>query len=164
MTTSTTTTTTVEANLADSFFPATSNNGAVIVGDDDAGRGGGRCCLDKRKKKKSKQMASLSETLGFAFECGAGVRFLFAVGFVAGILHGLVHPAIAYIFSGSMSRLSGVAENGLGQLREFAFILMYIGLYSLVVATIQTSSFELVAFHASRRFRGKVRVLTLEAA
>ena len=113
----------------------------------------------KKKKKRHKQtkpMASLTDTLGFVFGCGGGLSFLFGIGVFAGIFHGLVFPALAYIFSSSMSKLAGAATNGVDAAREFAFIFMYVGIYSLVVATMQTWAFEVVAYHASHRFRGKV--------
>lgn len=109
----------------------------------------------KKKKKEKKQMASLGETLSFVFECGGMVQFLFFTGVLAGILNGLVFPALAYVFSNSFGDIAGAASNGLDNIRELAFIFMGVGVYALGVGTIQGWSFELVAYYASQNFRLK---------
>lgn len=106
-----------------------------------------------KKKKAERPMASLFETLGFAFECGPRVQFLFFLGSVGGFLNGLVYPALAYLFSSSFADISGAADNGLAQVRELAFFFMIVGVYALINGTIQTWCFEIVAYHASQNFR-----------
>jgi ATP-binding cassette subfamily B (MDR/TAP) protein 1 len=109
---------------------------------------------DKKKKKKiDRPMATFFETLAFAFECGPRIQFLFFLGSVAGVLNGLVYPALAYLFSNSFADISGASSNGLSQIRELAFFFMAVGAYALVNGTIQTWCFEIVAYHASQNFR-----------
>lgn len=106
----------------------------------------------KKEKKKEEAMASVSETLSFVFQCGPKIKFTFFCGCFFGILNGLVYPALAYIFSNSFSSLSGAA-NGLAELREIAYIFLGVGAYALIMATLQSACFEIVAYHASRNFR-----------
>lgn len=48
-----------------------------------------------------------------------------------------------------------VTENGLGPLRNMAFLMVGLGFYALFMATIQTACFEAVAFRGSERLRLK---------
>jgi ATP-binding cassette, subfamily B (MDR/TAP), member 1 len=98
-------------------------------------------------------MASLSDTLRFVFDCGIRVQFLFYVGTVAGIANGLVFPILAYLFSASYSSISAASHEGLSLVRELSFSFMAVGAYALVAATIQSASFETVAYHASTSFK-----------
>lgn len=110
----------------------------------------------KKKKKEKKPMASMSETLGFVFDCGGSVRLLFGAGFLAGILNGLVFPALAYLFSNSFADISGAAFNGLESIKDLAFTFMGVGAYALLVGTVQSWAFEIVAFYSCQNFRLKV--------
>jgi ATP-binding cassette subfamily B (MDR/TAP) protein 1 len=106
----------------------------------------------KKAKAAAKHEATLGETFSFVFGCGAKVRLLFLVGLVGGILNGLVYPALAYLFSTSFSSLTG-ATNGLDQIKTLAYTFMEVGAFALVAATVQSWSFEIVAYHASQNFR-----------
>lgn len=160
------------------------SNGNISGGSVDSssvdGKGGGE--KDKSENKSiggsnnGTNMASAADTLRFALGCdvdldgdegsggsrsswifgGADPRLvaLFVVGFVAAVLHGLVFPALAYVFSNSFSDLSGASLGlGLGQVRELAFTFLIVGAYALCVATAQTWSFELIARDADRTYR-----------
>jgi len=107
-----------------------------------------------KKEKEAASQASLSETLDFAFQCGAKIKLLFFVGFFAGICNGLVYPALAYLFSSSFTDLSAAnATADLGVMRELAYTFMIIGVYALVAGLLQSWSFEIVAYHATQNFR-----------
>lgn len=105
------------------------------------------------KNKEAAEQASISETLQFVFDCGSGIKALFFLGCFGGVLNGLVYPALAYLFSNSFSDISGAATNGLGKVRELAFTFLGVGTYALIVATVQSWSFEYLAFYASNNFR-----------
>ena len=106
----------------------------------------------KKEKKKEEPMASVSETFSFVFACGPKVQVIFVIGCIAGILNGLVYPALAWIFSTSFSSIAGAAD-GLSAIREIAFIFLGVGAYAMIAATIQSMCFEICAHHASRSFR-----------
>jgi ATP-binding cassette subfamily B (MDR/TAP) protein 1 len=106
-----------------------------------------------KKKKETKPMASVSETMQFVFGCGPKVKWLFTLGFIGAILNGLVYPILAYLFSSSFADISGASSNGLSQVRDLAYTFMVVGTYALFVATIQGWCFEMVAYHATQRFR-----------
>lgn len=110
---------------------------------------------DEKKKKKEvpKPMASFSDTLSFVFDCGSKIKFLFCLGSFTGVLNGLVYPALAYLFSNSFADISGSPTNGLAQVRELAFTFLIVGTWALVNGTIQTWSFEIIAYHGSQSFR-----------
>lgn len=103
--------------------------------------------------KTASQQATVVETLRFAFDCGPHVALLFVVGIVAAVLNGLVLPGVAYLLSQSFSDLSGTAVNGIGPIREIAFTFLVLGVFGLVVASIQTWCFEVVAYKATLNFR-----------
>jgi len=105
------------------------------------------------KKKAQQAQASASETLSFVFQCGPKVSLLFFVGLFGAIGNGLVYPILAYLFSNSFSDIAGASSEGLAQVRELAFTFMIVGVYALVMATIQSGCFEVVAYHAARRLR-----------
>lgn len=106
-----------------------------------------------KNKEEPTEQASISDTLKFVFDCGSHIKGLFFLGFLGGVLNGMVYPALAYLFSNSFSDISGAASNGLGPLRELAFTFMGVGTYALIVATMQSWSFEYLAFYASNNFR-----------
>ncbi|KAG7367565.1 ABC transporter permease [Nitzschia inconspicua] len=106
----------------------------------------------EKKKTKSPQ-ASVSETLSFAFSSGTQTSAIFFVGVVGGFGNGLVFPILAYLFSNSFTDIAGAATEGLDQLRELAFTFMVVGVYALVMATIQTTCFEVVAYRACEKLR-----------
>jgi ATP-binding cassette, subfamily B (MDR/TAP), member 1 len=106
----------------------------------------------EKPKKDAKPMASVSDTLRFAFDCGGHVKFMFFLGLVSAVLNGLVYPILAYLFSKSFSDLAN-ASNDLGQVRELAYQFLVIGGYAFVVGLLQTWCLEIVAYHATKRFR-----------
>mmetsp|Transcript_8086 Transcript_8086/g.13654 ORF Transcript_8086/g.13654 Transcript_8086/m.13654 type:complete len:1525 (-) Transcript_8086:107-4681(-) len=111
---------------------------------------------DKDKKKKSKKKksdippATVSQV--FSFLRTPRDKTLLFVGVIAGILNGLVFPALAYLFSNSFSDL-GQANQGLESVRSLAFTFVGVGCYAFVVAAIQNFCFLLVAVRASDNFR-----------
>jgi len=105
------------------------------------------------KKKQAQPQASVSETLAFAFQCGGKVKALFALGVVSGVLNGTVYPVLAYLFSSSFADLSASATQGLGLIRELAFMFLIVGTYALLAGIFQSWSFEIVAYHATQNFR-----------
>jgi len=72
---------------------------------------------------------------------------------IGGVGNSLVYPILAYMFSNSFSDISATSNEGLSQVRKLAFTFMVIGCYALVAATIQSSCFEYVAYHAMHRFQ-----------
>lgn len=129
------------------------NSTAFSVEQQDGGGG-------SNNNKKAKPMASLGETLAFVFQCGSRIQFLFIIGFCAGVLNGLVYPALAYVFSTSFADISGAAFNGLDDIRDLAFTFIFVGAFALCAALVQNWSFEIVAYHASQNFRLRVRSCT----
>jgi ATP-binding cassette, subfamily B (MDR/TAP), member 1 len=101
------------------------------------------------------QQATIGETLSFVFECGPKLTYIFIAGVLGGIGNGFVYPILAFMFSTSFSDIAGAATNGTEQVRSLAFTFMYIGVYALVVGTIQTWSFEYVAHNTTRNLRLK---------
>lgn len=108
---------------------------------------------EKKKNEGKKPMATIGETLHFAFESGANMKLLFAVGFIAAFLNGLVYPILAYLFSSSFSDISAAANGGLKQVRELAYTFLIVGAYALVCGLVQTWSFEVLAVNATKKFR-----------
>ena len=108
---------------------------------------------DKDKKKAADPQASVSETLSFVFSAGGSTPLLFFLGVLGGIGNGLVYPILARLFSSSFSDISSAANEGLAQVRELAYTFMIVGVYALVMATLQTTCFEVVAFRASKNFK-----------
>jgi hypothetical protein len=117
-------------------------------------------------KSKEKTMATIGETFDFVFSCGPRVTAIFCVGVVGGFMNGLVYPALAYIFSTTLSSLSGAASNGISPINRVAYIFLIVGAYALLTGLTQNWAFELVAFHASQNFRKVVSALlaTVERA
>jgi ATP-binding cassette subfamily B (MDR/TAP) protein 1 len=109
---------------------------------------------DKKILKPNAQ-ASVGETMSFVFGCGAKTTMLWFLGFLGGIGNGLVYPILAYLFSNSFAGISNASasQDGLDAITEIAFLFLAVGAYALVMATIQTTCFEVVAYSASQRFR-----------
>ena len=106
---------------------------------------------DKSNKDKEKAaQASISETLSFVFQSGSQTTLLFFVGVLGAIGNGVVYPILAYLFSNSFSDISAASTEGLAQVRELAYTFMIVGVYALVMATIQTGCFETVASRATQ--------------
>jgi hypothetical protein len=49
-------------------------------------------------------------------------------------------------FSSAFTDIAGAASQGLGQVKELVYTVMIVGAYALVMATIQTTCFETVAY------------------
>eukprot|EP00980_Cylindrotheca_fusiformis_P009865 scaffold2184_cov128-Cylindrotheca_fusiformis.AAC.11 len=97
------------------------------------------------KKNAKTEQASASETLSFVFQGDTQTKALFFVGILGGIGNGIVYPALAYLYSNTFSDFT----EGLGEVRELAYTFMILGVYALVMATIQTGCFEIVAHRAT---------------
>jgi ATP-binding cassette subfamily B (MDR/TAP) protein 1 len=114
----------------------------------------GTATADAEKKiPKPKVQASVGETMSFVFGCGPKTTALWCLGFLGGIGNGLVYPILAYLFSNSFADISSASSNGLDAIKEIAFLFLAVGAYALVMATVQTTCFEVVAYSASQRFR-----------
>jgi ATP-binding cassette subfamily B (MDR/TAP) protein 1 len=107
----------------------------------------------EKGKKKPLPRATIAETLSFVFGSGTSTIVIWIVGTVGAIGNGAVYPILAYLFSNAFSDISGAASEGLAQVRTLAFTFMIVGVYGLIMATIQTSCFEVVAFRASQNLR-----------
>lgn len=101
------------------------------------------------KAKAKGQQASTAETLSFVFQGETQTKVLFFVGIIGALGNGVVYPILAYLFSSSFSDISAAANEGLAQVRELAYTFMIVGVYALVMATIQTGCFETVAYRAT---------------
>mmetsp|Transcript_16049 Transcript_16049/g.23730 ORF Transcript_16049/g.23730 Transcript_16049/m.23730 type:complete len:1474 (-) Transcript_16049:102-4523(-) len=133
---------------------ASYERGTPVVADEDAvvpATNNNRNTKKKKKKKKNVKQATIGETMSFAFEL-SGSKLLFCIGTIAGIGNGMVYPILAYLFSTSFSDIAGAA-NSLQQVRELAYTFLIVGVYALVMATIQTGCFEVMSFRASTNFR-----------
>lgn len=108
---------------------------------------------EKDKKKAADPQASVGETLSFVFSAGGTTPLIFFGGVFGALGNGAVYPILAYLFSSSFADISSAANEGLAQVRELAYTFMIVGVYALVMATIQTTCFEVVAFRASKNFR-----------
>jgi ATP-binding cassette, subfamily B (MDR/TAP), member 1 len=128
-------------------------------GFDDSSTGGKGKNKKKGDGKKERTMATIGETFDFVFSCGPRVTAIFCVGVVGGFMNGLVYPALAYIFSTTLSSLSGAASNGISPINRVAYIFLIVGAYALLTGLTQNWAFELVAFHASQNFRKVVSAL-----
>lgn len=106
-----------------------------------------------KAKKDAKPMATVAETLNFAFDCGTHVKGFFLLGFVSGIANGMVYPILAYLFSTSFSAIASSSNGGLSRVRKLAFTFMIIGVYAQICGMLQTWAFEIVAYHGTKRFR-----------
>jgi ATP-binding cassette subfamily B (MDR/TAP) protein 1 len=111
---------------------------------------------DKKEKPKSKSQdqASVSETLSFVFGSGTKTVVIFCIGFLGGIGNGAVYPVLAWLFSSAFTDISSASTaDGLEQVIELAFTFLVVGAWALVMGTIQTSCFEVVAYKASQNLR-----------
>lgn len=109
--------------------------------------------MKNQEQKTHHQQASTSETLSFIFDSGSSTKVIFALGMLGAIGNGFVYPILAYVLSSAYSQLSGAAANGMAAIRSISFKFMVFGTYALFVGTIQTASFEVVAYRASKSFR-----------
>lgn len=114
----------------------------------------GSAVSKKNAAKKQVKVATTMETLSFVFETGVRPKLLFFFGSVAAIGNGMVYPFIAIIFTRVFSDLTLTAA-GLGPLRTICFWLIGVGAYALVVATLQTTCFEVLAVEATQNMRLK---------
>jgi len=129
-----------------------------VKGDDAASDSGSTKSKGSKKLATTHQqahVATTAETFSFAFEGGGNTKLLFCLGIVGAIGNGLVYPVIAYAFSHSFTSIGGAFENGMGAVRELAFIFMGIGVYALFIAILQTTCFEVVAYKAAENMRLK---------
>ena len=108
---------------------------------------------DSEYKSKKKTQASFSETMSFVFQSGTSTTILLIVGIIGAMGNGIVYPILAYLFSNSFSDISAAANEGLSQVEELAYIFMIVGVYALVMATIQTGCFETVAYRATHNMK-----------
>lgn len=108
---------------------------------------------DSSPKKKKNTQASLSETMSFVFQSGTQTTILLTIGIIGAIGNGAVYPILAYLFSNSFSDISSAANEGLAQVEELAYTFMVVGVYALVMATIQTGCFETVAYRATHNLK-----------
>jgi len=124
---------------------------------DNASDDGSAKSKDSKKKDvvKEQPMASIRETLSFAFEGGIKLKIIFAFGCIGGFANGLVYPVIAWIFASAFSELGANEENGLDPIKKIAYWMVGVGFFALFAATLQTSCFEVVAFHGAKSLRLK---------
>jgi ATP-binding cassette, subfamily B (MDR/TAP), member 1 len=97
--------------------------------------------------------ATIAETFSFVFACGPRIKWIFALGVIGGIAHGVTFPILAFTFSTGFTGISGAAMNGIGMVRDLAYRFLIIGVYAMVAGTVQTWSFEVVAQHATRKLQ-----------
>jgi ATP-binding cassette subfamily B (MDR/TAP) protein 1 len=60
---------------------------------------------------------------------------------------------LAYLFSSSFTDISSASNNGLEEVKTLAYTFLIVGVYALVMATVQTTCFEVVAFRATENLR-----------
>lgn len=109
--------------------------------------------INKAKKKETKKaQAPVIETFRFIFACGARVQVLFAFGVMAGFIHGMLYPVLAYLMSNGLSDLSGAAT-GLSNIRSMAFKFVAVGGCAFLAGFVQNWALELAAARASQNFR-----------
>lgn len=106
-----------------------------------------------KSKKKAVEQATVGETFSFVFGAGGYTVAIFSLGVVGAVGNGAVYPILAYLFSSSFSDISSATTDGLEEVSELAFTFMIVGAYALVMATVQTTCFEVVAFRASQNMR-----------
>lgn len=107
--------------------------------------------IEKAGEGAGHQMASLKDTMAFVFFSKFNV-FLYVIGLICSVLHGLVYPALAFLLSNMIGALA-TSSAGLDQVRLLAFAFMGIGAYSFVVATIKTACFEVASTRATKQFQ-----------
>ena len=120
---------------------------------DEDSKNSSKSSSNKKKKSQQPKQASVVATLQFVFDCGIQTIVIFMIGILAGVGNGGVYPALAYLFSNSFSDISNANTNGLEPIKDMAFKFLYVGLYALTMATIQTLCFEIVAYRASQHLR-----------
>jgi len=97
--------------------------------------------------------ASVSETLGFLFQCGTSTRILFVMGCLGAIGQGLMYPVLAYLLSNTFSTLSTAATEGLESVRRMAFTFMGLGAYVFTMDTVKTACFDITSARATRNLK-----------
>jgi ATP-binding cassette subfamily B (MDR/TAP) protein 1 len=107
----------------------------------------------KQAKPKAASTASVSDTLSFIFMCGPKTTAFWFLGMLGGVGNGAVYPVLAYLFSNSFSDIANASNNGLEQVRELAYYFLAVGVFAFIMATVQTTCFEVVAFRASQKLR-----------
>lgn len=105
--------------------------------------------------QQKEYVATVRETFSFVVDGGRKNVLLFCLGTLGAFGNGIVYPLVAWIFSHSFTDIGATDVNGLGPIRELAFWFMGIGAYALVVATIQTACFEIIAYRAAESMRLK---------
>lgn len=125
--------------------------------DDDASEAVSAASEGSKKKtpKSQEKVATVGETLAFAFETGIQTKIVFFIGVIGGIGNGLTYPSIAFIFSRMFADIAGVTVNGFGPLARIGYIMIGLGFYATLMATIQTTCFEAVSFRGSENLRLK---------
>jgi ATP-binding cassette, subfamily B (MDR/TAP), member 1 len=79
-------------------------------------------------------------------------RIVAANSYVYRSQHAQVFPILAYLFSSAFTDIAGATVD-LGPVKELAYTFMVVGVYALVMATIQTTCFEVVAYRACEKLR-----------
>ncbi|KAL7540881.1 hypothetical protein ACHAXR_010450 [Thalassiosira sp. AJA248-18] len=112
---------------------------------------------NKKKKKKKKKPDTPPATLAqvLSFLPTSRDKLLLALGFLFGILNGLVYPALAYVFSNSFSDLGTASSSasGLANVRGIAFTFLFVGGYAFVVAALQNFFFLIVSVRVADNFK-----------
>jgi len=119
------------------------------VSDDGSAKSKGK----KKVTPKNVNAASVQETLSFAFNGQDNNYSLFVAGVIGAIGNGMTYPLLAWIFANSFTDIGASLTNGLGPIKEIAYWLMGLGVYALIMATVQTTCFEVVAYKASNNLR-----------
>ena len=126
------------------------------VGPEDCGPASYEEALAKRDqasdKVKPDQLASCGDVFKFVWTCGFQTQIVLAVGWIAALMNGVVYPAIAFLFAAALSSLSNATSN-FDEIREVSFYFLLLGVYVMVVASVQTAAFEIVATRAARKLR-----------
>jgi len=108
----------------------------------------------KKKKKKKSDIAPASMEQVLSFLPTTSDRALLGLGVFAGVLNGLVYPALAYIFSNSFSDLgSASTASGMTQIEEIAVTFVAVGAYAFAVAGLQNFFFLVVSHRAADNFK-----------
>jgi ABC transporter transmembrane region len=135
-----------------------------------------------QQPKEKQRTASLRETLAFVFDnehvdddggkhtSRHHLHLIFAAGVVGALVNGLIYPAIAFLFAGSMSTLSGLSNHAssttdsgsdsasssssssLEPLAQMAFNFMIVGVVALIFGLLQGWCFEIVAHHGAKNY------------
>lgn len=129
----------------------------LIDDNDHASDDGSTRSKDSKKKapKEAVKLASIRETLSFAFETGPKTKLAFFMGTIGGIGNGLTYPLIGFIFTRIFSDIAVASSIGLGPLNKMAGWMVGLGCYALFFATVQSACFEIVAHKGAENMRMK---------